>query len=284
MVENKGLEDKVRTVIRPVFTKFEDEELIENISQRIIRKALFVNSLENNYFPMSEIVENFYQELEQDLIFFKQTLLQNQQRISDILRTTSLEDEKYKIMKKVAEWLLIKDAQKYYTRFGLQKPLFALEAITSFSSIRKIIEERETEIGIAIGPEGFMYASIFELYDFPLRNVHIDEYCTTEDRPYKELDDLSIIRGKNIILIEDDVRTGKTLEKACSQIKRHSPKSISLYLGHPERMQNLPNIPKEFRKVYTTPDILSDAQIKSEIDKALEMLKKKYPIFKEKKD
>lgn len=114
--------------------------------------------------------------------------------------------------------------------------------------------------------------------------MHIDEYCTTEDRPYKELDDLSIIKGKNILLIEDDVRTGKTLEKACSQIKRYRPKSISLYLGHPERMQNLPNIPKEFRKVYTTPDILSDAQIKLEIDKALEMLKKKYQIFKEKKD
>ena len=76
-------------------------------------------------------------------------------------------------------------------------------------------------------------------------DVDVDEHSTVEDRPYRELDDLSVIEGKNIVLIENDVVTGATLEKVITNLNRYKPKSISVYLGIEEGRQALENVPDE---------------------------------------
>lgn len=183
--------------------------------------------------------------------------------------------------------MIIQAAKGYYSRFGLQdfshpRMHFAHEFIESFSVVRKVVDKGEVDIGIAIGPEGFMYAAMFELMDFPLRNIYIDEYSRAEDRPYKELDDLSAISGKDVLFVEDDIKTGATLRKAHQNIAKYSPASVSVYLGIPEPQQTLQNIPKDFKNVYTVPHYLGDKRIKEEVDALIEILGKKYNIFKKK--
>ncbi|MEM4318502.1 MAG: phosphoribosyltransferase [Candidatus Pacearchaeota archaeon] len=274
------LEGRVKDALRPVFIPFQDEALLDEISERLVQRTRFIELLDNSYAPMDELVQHFYHTIEQELINFRQTLLINPEGTRNILRSRDQEAQKYEILGRVVDELLKKEALDYFARRNLQIQHFPHDLLVSFSSVRKVMDEGMVDIGVAIGPEGFVYASMFELLGLPIRNIYIDEYCRTENRPYKELDDISVIRGKHTLLIEDDVRTGKTLEKAYSKIRRYSPADVSVYLGIPEKSQNLQNVPREFRKVYTTPNSLTDEQIRAEIDKAKEILERKYSIFK----
>ncbi len=280
MTKHERLEVRIKDALRPVLIPFQDETLLDEISGRLVQRVEFIESFDNSYKPMDELVQQLYQHAEQELTWFREILLLNPEGARNILRNESLEAKRHDILGRVVEGMLKKEAQAYYSRFALQTQHFAQNLLDSFSSVRRVVEEGEIDIGVAIGPEGFMYASMFELLGLPVRNIHIDEYCTTEDRPYKELDDISAIRGKRALFIEDDVRTGKTLEKAHSRIKRYSPASVSLYLGIPENRQNLQNVPREFRKVYTTPNNLTDEQVRAEVNEGVKILERKYPIFK----
>lgn len=280
MIANEKLEVRIKNSIRPVFTPFKDEDLLNEISKRVIEKVTLIESLDNSYHPMNELVISFYQLLDQELGGFKQRLVTSPENVKKNLEVRTFQNERYDILKDVIRALLLEEINNYYSKFNLEIGHFVHHEIDSFSSSRRVMEEKEIEVGVAIGPEGFTYATIFNLLGLKVRNIHIDEFCLSEDRPYKELDDLSVIRGKHTLLIEDDIVTGKTLEKAYAQIKKHSPASISVYLGIPERKQRLENLPKKLRKVYTTPEILDNQQIQIEIDEAIKILGKKYPIFK----
>ena len=248
MPQNIKLEFRIKDALASV--SIPDKELLEEISERLIEKARFIASLDDSYSPMDELVENFYRQVELDEKFYVDTLPINPEGAKNILRSENQEAQRYEILRRVVEGLLKKEAQEYLSRHDLQTQHFAHDLLASFSSVRRLMEEGGVDIGIAIGSEGFMYASMFELLGLPVRNINIDEYCTTEDRPYKELDDVSAIKGKHSLFIEDDVRTGKTLEKAYDRIKRYSPASVSVYLGIPEKGQHLQNVPREFRKIY----------------------------------
>ena len=280
MTTNKKLEVRIKDTLRPILVPFQDETLLDEISERLIQRVEFIGLLDDSYAPMYELVQHFYHQIERDLTSFRQTLLINPEGVRDILRSRDQEAQRYEILGRIVNELLKKEAQDYFAIHNLQTQHFPHDLLASFSSVRKVMEEKEMDIGVAIGPEGFVYASMFDLLGLPVRNIYIDEYCTTEDRPYKELDDVSAIKGKHTLFIEDDVRTGKTLKKAYDKIKKYSPADVSVYLGIPERKQNLHNVPREFRKIYTTPTNLTDEQIRTEVDKAKEILERKYNIFR----
>lgn len=275
------LKEKIKMVVRPAVLPFQDETLLDEIADNVASRAEFIASLDDSHSPLDEVVQQCYQSIEQELTNYRQTLLFNPGGVKASVRSRSGEDERYAVLTRVVEALLLRDARGYFERFDEHSTHFARYPLTSFSSVRTTLDAGEVEIGIAVGPEGFMYASIFELFGFPVRNIHIDEYCATEDRPYRELDDISDIRGKHVLFIEDDVQTGRTLEKAYRMISRYSPASVSVYLGTPEKGQKLGNVPRELRATYTTPNFLPDAEARLEVDKAIELLEKRYRIFKD---
>lgn len=276
------LEARVREILGHEVIQMTDSGTLHLITERFVQKAQFVDLLDNSYSPMDRFVEDLHAGLEHDVEGLGQTLLTRPKPddVRKIFESRSLDAEKYTILRNVIERLLSKEAHDYYTRFDLQPSRVAHDLIASFSIVRKVVTDGQVDIGVAIGPEGFWYASMFGLLGLPLRHIHIDEYCPTEDRPYRELDDLSIIAGKHVLFIEDDVRTGRTLEKAHQNIRRYSPSNVSLYLGNPEKRQNLQGIPRYFKKVYTVPNHLSDEQMRIEIDALIGILGKKYRIFK----
>lgn len=258
----------------------QDKTLLEEIAESLVQRIVFIDSLDNSYAPLDELVQELYQQTEQALISYKQLLLTNPENAMKFLRSKTQKDLNYEVLGQVVERLLNKETQDYFIRQGLQSRYFAHNSLASFSSARKLFEEKKIEIGVAIGPEGFSYAGFFELLGLPVKKIYINEYCLTENRPYKELDNLSIIKSKHTLFIEDDVKTGQTLKKAYQKIMKYSPASVSVYLGIPESRQNLQSVPKEFKRIYVTPDHLPDGQKMIEIDITKQLLEKKYSIFK----
>lgn len=271
-------QERVKQVLGPIANST-DSELLHLIAQRVTQKARLIGSLEDSYSPMRECVEGLYKSLETNIQEYRTVLELNPQHVREILRSRKLWVDKYEILHEVVTTLLRQEVRDYYSRHNL-RPFFADDSIVSFSTARRVIEERQVQVGIAIGPEGFTYASIFALLGLPILHVHVDEYSTTIDRPYKELDDLRGIAGKYVLLIEDDVQSGKTLERVCENITGYSPSTISLYLGKSRKYQNLANVSKEFAKVYTVPNHLTDRQKRKEIDILIRILERKYRIFK----
>lgn len=276
------IEEQIKSSLRLIFVKCEDEPLLDLITERIAGQARFIDSLDNSYEPMKGCVEHLYGNVEQNIIYFRQQILLVPDKIRGLLRTTDFESERYAMLEIVARALVKQEVENYYSRYNLRSDVYTHNLAASFSTARKITEEKEVEIGVAIGPEGFAYGALFKLLDLPVLDIHIDEYCLTEDRPYQELDDLSAIKGRHVLFIEDDVRTGRTLEKAYQNINRYSPSKVSVYLGIPEERQELKNVPRTFDKIYTVPSVLPDMQTRAEIDALIEVLERKYSIFKPK--
>ena len=67
------------------------------------------------------------------------------------------------------------------------------------------------------------------------------------------LDNYEMLRGKRVLILEDDIHTGSTIERTLEQIKPLEPKSLVLFLGNPLCFQTLGSLPSEIDKVYTLP-------------------------------
>lgn len=106
------------------------------------------------------------------------------------------------------------------------------------------------EIAIIVGPEGFAYEPYFQDMRVPTLAVNIPESDPHGKRTFKSFDDLQIIEGKVVIIVEDDVRTGATLQKLLHMLQQYKPKEIRLFLGQPSRFQLQENIPVEITKTY----------------------------------
>lgn len=61
-------------------------------------------------------------------------------------------------------------------------------------------------------------------------------------------DDLSVLSGRKVLLIEDDVISGKSLQLVIEHLQRFKPASLALYLGHNIGIQHLGNVPEEIRQ------------------------------------
>ncbi len=88
---------------------------------------------------------------------------------------------------------------------------------------------------IAVAPEGHVYGYFFEHFGAEVRAVFVDY----PPRQFQEVDDLSVIRGQDALILEDDVISGTTLTLVVKGLEKYSPRSLSLYLGRPKKAQFL---------------------------------------------
>jgi len=94
---------------------------------------------------------------------------------------------------------------------------------------------------VAVAPEGHIYGYFFEKLGIPVLSVLTDyppTLCTSED-------DLSVIENQRVLLIEDDVISGRTLQLVVDYMGLFKPASLALYLGHNLGIQHLDNVPRE---------------------------------------
>lgn len=120
-------------------------------------------------------------------------------------------------------------------------------------SVAKQAEEAVYDVALIVGPEGFAYEPFFHDFDIPTVAVNIPEDDYGGERTLTLLDDLSCLKGKRVLVVEDDIQSGATLRKLLEAIRVQKPEALGLYLGQPSYIQKLENVPEGFEQIYVSP-------------------------------
>ncbi|GEM_PF-1521427 len=115
------------------------------------------------------------------------------------------------------------------------------------------------DMALIVGPEGCAYAPLFEDLRMETITVNIPEAEFGGARSVTAIDDLARLRGRRVLVVEDDVQSGATLRALLATIRPHDPQLLGLYLGAPPHRQLAENIPDAFETIYVTDGSDSDA-------------------------
>ena len=92
---------------------------------------------------------------------------------------------------------------------------------------------------VAIAPEGHVYSYFFGCLGIPVLSIFVDY----PPKHVHHIDDFSAIRGRRVLLVEDDIVSGVSLELVVRELASYMPRSLSLYLGREKEFQQLQNVP-----------------------------------------
>ncbi len=129
------------------------------------------------------------------------------------------------------------------------------DCVAAFQMAKLLTEGGLFDKYIAVAPEGHIYSFFLEVLGAEVLSLFVDYPPTL----VREVDDLSSISGKRVLLIEDDVISGRTLSLILDVLDRYSPQSVSLYLGHVKSVQHLHNVPERISRTYLAEDYLQPA-------------------------
>jgi hypothetical protein len=152
---------------------------------------------------------------------------------------------KVRLLEKLAE----REVAEYAKEHGCGKifvPHMVLEAITNS---RTLAESGAYDLGLSVEPEGCAYAYFFETQGMRILHVYAD-FDGKGGIDYREVDDLGELRGKRILIIEDDIQTGLTLRTVLERIKGIGADRYGLFLGNLAGFQNRNAIPKQVEQVH----------------------------------
>ncbi len=141
----------------------------------------------------------------------------------------------------------------------------------------KAAQKDSYDVALIVGPEGFSFEPIFQDLGIPTVAINIPEDSFGGARTMKAFDDLAALKGKKVLVVEDDVQSGATLKKILEAAASHAPRSWGLYLGLASQYQKKDNIPPVFQKVY-----VADTDEAKDEAAFLAHLKKHEPLFKRK--
>lgn len=126
--------------------------------------------------------------------------------------------------------------------------------VAAFHSAQKAVKNKY-DIALIVGPEGFAYEPIFRDLGMKTIAVNIPEADYGGKRSIEIFDHLAVLRGKRVLVVEDDVQSGATLAKLLEEIQPYEPRELGLYLGLPAGRQMEGNIPPAFKKVFVTGEL-----------------------------
>jgi hypoxanthine phosphoribosyltransferase len=142
-----------------------------------------------------------------------------------------------------------KKQEEIAQRRNIENMHYPSNPLAAFNTARKAVKEG-FNVALIVGPEGFAYEPYFQDLGISTLAVNIPESSPDEPRTIELLDDLSKLQGKKVLVVEDDVRTGATLQKLLEHLQPNNPASLGLYLGQPEQFQKIANIPESFEDKY----------------------------------
>ncbi len=131
-------------------------------------------------------------------------------------------------------------------------PLVPTDCVSAFMMARLLTDQEAFNHYVAVAPEGHVYGYFFEQFGVRVLSVHVDyppRRCTV-------LDDLSALRGRSVLILEDDVVSGVTLRLVIDALKQYNPRSLALYLGRRKEDQQLEAIAPEIDRVFLAEDYL----------------------------
>ncbi|MGO8747984.1 MAG: hypothetical protein ACLQNE_18570 [Thermoguttaceae bacterium] len=134
-------------------------------------------------------------------------------------------------------------------------PLVPHDCVAALAMARWLVEKGAFDHCVAVAPEGHLYGYFFEKLGIPVLSVHVDY----PPRCFKALDDLSVLRGGRILLLEDDVISGVTLRLVTTALEEYGPQSLALYLGRAKDDQILESVGTKVGAIYLAEDCLDPA-------------------------
>lgn len=146
---------------------------------------------------------------------------------------------------------------------------------SAFRTAKEALERGGYDVALLVGPEGFAYEPIFRDLGIPTVAVNIPESDFGGRRTLKKFDDLSKLRGKRVLVVEDDVHSGATLRRLLRTLNQYGTTRLGLYLGSTARHQNVSNVPPQFRHIY-----VAEANLDEDSESFLRHLSKRERIFK----
>jgi hypothetical protein len=146
-------------------------------------------------------------------------------------------------------------AAKGYVSGRNWNPLTPHDSVAALAMARYLTGSGAFDHYLAVAPEGHVYGFFFERLGARVLSILVDYPPTRID----SADDLSAVHGQRVLLIEDDVVSGVSLDLVMKELTRHEPRSVSLYLGREKETQQLQNIPPQIDRVYLAEDCLDQA-------------------------
>ena len=128
------------------------------------------------------------------------------------------------------------------------------DCVAAFAMARSLTGSGFFDRYIAVAPEGHIYGYFFERLGAQVLSVFTDYPPTWCESP----DDLAVLRGSRVVLIEDDVIGGGTLRLVAGHLRQFAPTSLAVYLGHTKGIQHVRNVPQEIAATYLAEDQLDE--------------------------
>ena len=152
---------------------------------------------------------------------------------------------------------------------GVENPHNPSQPLAAFHAARTAVE-KGFDIALIVGPEGFAYEPYFLDLGIQTVAVNIPESGESETRTIKLFGDLAVLQDKKVLVVEDDIRTGATLQKVLETLQPNKPRQLGLYLGQPENYQIKANIPVDFTETYVAGDGVKEEELAEGFKKYLE--------------
>lgn len=141
------------------------------------------------------------------------------------------------------------EAHLYSQQHGWGRIFKPHTLLESSLNAERIIRSGEIDIGLSVEPEGCAYAYFFETLGLDVLHVYA-EFDGKGGIDFQLAQPLDALRGRRVLLIEDDIRTGLTLRTVLDGIKGVGAKSFSLFLGNNLPYQNLGSVPPQVIRTY----------------------------------
>jgi len=243
-------------------------ELAESLKAFALKQFSVFDSLNPNLAGIARVRENIltkvnqlYQEFKNVLKFLEKKKMDGflgaADRFRRILETTQLLPLDFE--SEIIRARYRKQAEEAAKRRNVENPHDPSNPLAAFCAAVKAAKEG-FDVALIVGPEGFAYEPYFHDLGIPTVAVNIPESGGGEHRTIKVFDNLAKLQGKNVLVVEDDVRTGATLQKLLETLEPHNPSRLGLYLGQPEKFQRMSNIPQRFETIYLAAESTTSPQ------------------------
>ena len=137
-------------------------------------------------------------------------------------------------------------ASKGYEEESFINPLTPVDSVAAFAMAKMLTEQNAFDVCVSVAPEGHVYGYFFQQFGAIILSVHVDY----PPRRCVILDDLEVIRGKRVLILEDDVASGTTLCHVVNALTMYEPQSMNLFLGRRKDSQVLDSIHPAIGKVF----------------------------------
>lgn len=135
-------------------------------------------------------------------------------------------------------------------------PLTPWDSVAALAMAKFLVRLGRFDYYVAVAPEGHVYGYFFEKLGIRILSVFVDY----PPRQVKLEDDFSAIRGRRLLVLEDDIVSGVSLNLVVNELANYAPHSLSLYLGREKDSQLLENVPPVIKEVYLAEDLLDPAE------------------------